>query len=644
MAVPVARDGEDASGEARDRTTSGGAIVTRESEVPVVFEPLGKRVYVLAGTKLMEAAAGAGIALDMPCGGEGVCGKCRVVVRRGAGEPNTVERNALTAEELARGVRLACQSSVSRPMTVEIPETSVLGSHHKILVRLEGSSEAATDPPIRKQYVELPPAARGSDQPDLLRLEQAIGPFEIDLDLVRELPGRFRQGGFRGTAVVADRRLIDFEPGDTGAESFGVAFDVGTTTLVGMLVDLNTDRELAVTSRLNPQTAFGDDVVTRIEHAREDADGLANLHRTVIDASNEMIGELADQAGIARDRICELTFSGNTTMLHLLCGIDPRYLGEMPFVPVTGNPLLVDARELGLRVHPRARAYVLPIIGGFVGGDTVSGILATGLAQAKGPALLVDIGTNGEIVLSAAGRLTAAATAAGPAFEGARIKHGMRGTIGAIEKIILDGQVRTNVIGDTPPVGLCGSALIDLAAGLLRHGIVSPQGRMHRPEELPGDLVPELRRRVVSDDGEVSFVVVPATDSGTGAPIVLTQRDVRQLQLASGAIRAGISILLKRAGLQPEDLETVLIAGGFGNFIRRSNAQRIGLLPYKIPRHRIRYRGNTSLAGARSVAVSVRARQMAEELARRTEHVDLSTDPDFQWAFADAMIFPEDDA
>lgn len=618
--------------------------MTRESEVPVIFEPLGKRVYVLAGTKLMEAVARAGIALDMPCGGEGVCGKCRVVVRRGAGEPNAAEQSALTAEELARGVRLACQSLVSGPMTVEIPETSVLGSYHKILTRSEGSRQAATDPAIRKQYVELPPAARGSDQPDLLRLEEAIGPFEVDLALVREMPDRLRRGGFRGTAVVADRRLIDFEPGDTAAECFGVAFDVGTTTLVGMLVSLTTDRELAVTSRLNPQTAFGDDVVTRIQHAREDADGLAELHRTVIEASNEMIGELADQAGVGRERIYDLTFSGNTTMLHLVCRIDPRYLGEMPFVPATGRRLVFEASELGLRVHARGRAYVLPIIGGFVGGDTVSGILATGLAQAQGPTLLVDIGTNGEIVLSAEGRLTAAATAAGPAFEGARIKHGMRGTIGAIEKVILDGRVRTNVIGDAAPVGLCGSALVDLAAGLLRHGIVSPQGRMHLPEELPADLLPELRRRVVSHDGEVSFVVVPETDSGTGAPIVLTQRDVRQLQLASGAIRAGISILLKRAGLQPADLEAVLIAGGFGNFIRRSNAQRIGLLPCQIPRHRIRYQGNTSLAGARLVAVSVRARQMAEDLARRTEHVDLSTDPDFPWAFADAMIFPENDA
>ena len=612
-----------------------------ESEVPVTFQPLGKQARVLKGTRLMEAAAGAGIAIDLPCGGEGVCGKCRVVVRRGACPPNAVERSALTQEELEQGYRLACQSSVSGPMTVEIPQTSVLASYHKILARTEGVPQAAADPAIRKQYVELPPPDRGSDEPDLVRLERALGPFQADLDLLREMPGRLRENGFRGTAVVAEGRMLDFEAGNTESECFGVAFDVGTTTLVGMLVSLNTDRELAVTSRLNPQTAFGDDVLTRIQHTMESPQGLGELHQAVTEACDEMIGELAEQAGIARQRVYELTFSGNTTMLHLLCRIDPRSLGEVPFVPATGNHLLVEARGLGMRIHPRGRAYVLPVIGGFVGGDTVSGILATGLARAERPTLLVDIGTNGEIVLFAAGELMAAATAAGPAFEGARIMHGMRGSTGAIEKVIIDGQVRTNVIGDAPPLGLCGSALIDLAAGLLRHGILTSQGRLRGPDELPDDVPPELRRRVVPYDGQVSFMVVPETESGTGKPIVVTQRDVRQLQLASGAIRAGIDILLKRAGLKPEDLEAVLVAGGFGNFIRRSNAQRIGLLPSQIPRHRIRYQGNTSLAGARLVAVSVRARQLAEELARRTTHVDLSTDPGFQWAFADAMIFPE---
>ncbi|MHC4403747.1 MAG: ASKHA domain-containing protein [Planctomycetota bacterium] len=615
----------------------------QQAEVPVRFEPLLTSAHVLPGTKLMEAAAQAGIAIDMPCGGEGVCGKCRVVFRD-APEPNAVERGVFSDRELEQGFRLACQSTVDEPATVEIPETSVLASYHKILAQTGDASAQPADPVIRKQHVELPPAGRGSDEPDLIRLERALGPLEVPLELIRNLPGHLRRERFRGTAVLAGRDLIDFEPGNTESQSFSVAFDVGTTTLVGMLLDLQTGREVGVTSRLNPQTAHGDDVISRIQHAVERPEGLEELHRAVVDAANAMIGELAEQAGIARERIYEVVFSGNTTMLHLLCRIDPRYLGEMPFVPATGSPLWLQAVELGLSVHPRGRAYVLPLIGGFVGGDTVAGILATGLSKAEGPTLLVDIGTNGEIVLFADGRLTSAATAAGPAFEGARIQHGMRSSAGAIEKVIFDGQLRTNVIGNTAPRGLCGSALIDLAAELLRYRIVTPEGRLATAEELPDDVVPELRRRVIAQDDQAAFLLVPESQSATGAPIVLTQRDVRQLQLASGAIRAGVAILLQRAGIRPQDLESVLLAGGFGNFIRRKNAQRIGLLPNGIPRQRIRYQGNTSLAGARLAAVSVRARRLAERLARQTEHVDLSTERDFRWAFAEAMIFPAEDS
>jgi uncharacterized 2Fe-2S/4Fe-4S cluster protein (DUF4445 family) len=362
----------------------------------------------------------------------------------------------------------------------------------------------------------------------------------------------------------------------------------------------------------------------------------------VVEAVDEMIGQLVDEAGIARERIYETTFSGNTTMQHLLCRIDPHYLGEVPFVPATSGHISVQAVRLGINIHPRGRAYVLPTIGGFVGGDTVAGLLATGLADASGPSILIDIGTNGEIVLAAGGKLWATATAAGPAFEGARILHGMRGCSGAIERVAVDGQLHTRVIGNVPPVGLCGSALIDVGAELLRHKIITPEGRFCLPDELPHDVLPDMGRRVVSHDGQPAFLLVDESESGTGKPILLTQGDVRQLQLASGAIRAGAQLLLRRAELEPADLEQGLVAGGFGNFIRRSRAQRIGLLPPGIPRDRIRYQGNTSLAGARLVALSRSARQQAEEIARRTEHVDLSTDRHFQWTFADAMIFPSE--
>ncbi len=613
-----------------------------EQETPVTVSPPGNAVYVLPGTRLLEALAAAGVALDLPCGGEGTCGKCRVRVTRGTLEPGAAERRAFSAEEVEGGIRLACQAVVQGPLSVEIPPTSLLASTYKILARTEGTESVAVDPAVEKRYVELPSPERGDDVSDLSRLQRAIGPVESDLELLRELPKRLREIAFRGTAAIVGGRLIDFEPGDTERGAFAVAVDVGSTTLVAMLLDVHRGEELATAARLNPQTRFGDDVLSRILYSQEKAEGLAELQRAVIVAVNEMIGETADQAGIARTQIYEIVVSGNTTMQELLLGIDPRYLGEVPFVPATSERVLVPASSLGIDIHPRGRAYVMPVIGGFVGGDTVSGLLATGLTERPGPSLLVDIGTNGEIVLWANGKLSAASTAAGPAFEGARIAHGMRASTGAIEKVLVDGRLKVNVIGGVRPIGLCGSALIDAVAELLRHGVLKCDGRLPQPGQLGEEVLPDLRRRIVSDNGKSAFLLAEADESGTGKPVLLIQRDFRELQLASGAIRAGIATLLRRQGLTPADLQSVLVAGGFGNFIRRKNAQRIGLLPHEIPRQRILYQGNTSLAGARLAAVSKTARQTAEELARRTEHVDLSSDPHFRWSFAESMIFPNE--
>ena len=615
----------------------------REREIPVTFQPSGKTVHVLPGTGVVEAAALAGLTLDCPCGGEGICGKCRIVVRRGAGEPSGVERDLFAADELAEGARLACQTAVHAQATVEIPEASLLGSSLKILVDGDPSAQAAVEPVVQKRFVELPRPDRGRDEPDQTRLERAIGPVELDVSMLRLLPGRLRDAGFAGTAVVAEGRLLDFEPGDSSRRGAAVAVDIGTTTVAAMLLDLTTGRELAVAARLNPQTSFGDDVLSRILHAGSEPDGLTQLRDAIVGAVDAMIGQLVEQAGLQRSDVYEAVLAGNTTMQHLFCGVDPRALGEVPFVPVAARRVAAAADALGLSIHPRGRAYVFPVIGGFVGGDTVAGILATRLPDAKLPTLLVDIGTNGEIVLSVGGRLVAASTAAGPAFEGARISCGMRAGAGAVEKVaVQDGRLLVNVIDDAPAVGLCGSALVDLTAELLRHGVLTREGRLPPPDALPERVPDDLRRRVVLRGGKTEFVLVDAEATGNGKPIALSQRDFRELQLASGAIRAGVDLLLKREGLAPADLDAVLLAGGFGNFIRRRNAQRIGLLPVGVARSKIRFQGNTSLSGARMAAVSAQSRRRADEIAAQTQHVDLSADPDFRWAFAEAMIFPND--
>ena len=480
-----------------------------------------------------------------------------------------------------------------------------------------------------------PPTSSGSNRPP--------EPCDADLEMLRALPGRLRENRFRGTAVVAEGRLIDFEPGNTESESFAVAVDVGTTTLAAMLLDLATGTERAVAARLNPQTSFGDDVLSRIHHARENPEGLGELHEAIIGAIDEMIGELVEAAGIRRERIYEIAVAGNTTMQQLFCRIDTHSLGEVPFVAATARRISAAAGELGLHLHPRAKVYVMPVIGGFVGGDTVAGILATRLAENRGPSMLVDIGTNGEIVLFAHGKLTAASTAAGPAFEGARISQGMRGSTGAIEKVVVDDALRTNVIGNVR-----ADRAVRLGADRPGRRIAPPRRpRLRRPAARRGrtarrSVCPTCAAGSSSTRTSRRSCWRRSGESGSNRRILVTQRDFRELQLATGAIRAGELILLKRAGLRPTDLERVLIAGGFGNFIRRSNAQRIGLLPHEIPRSRIRYQGNTALAGARLAALSQTARRHAEKLAVQTEHVDLSHDIEFQNAFADAMIFPED--
>lgn len=614
----------------------------RETEIPVKFEPHGKTVYVLKETKILETAARAGITLNSPCGGKGTCGKCRVRVLSNACEPNDAERRVLSAERVGEGVRLACQSAVCGPTVIEIPETSLLSSSFQILGGTTAGAVDVSDVAIRKQYVELPPPTREDEAPDVDRLQRVVGPCGMDLDLLREVPARLRAWGFRGTAVLADHRLIDFEETNTESECCAVAFDIGTTTLVGVLLDLVSGQERATVSRMNPQTSQGDDVISRILVARQEgATGLRRLHAAVINEVNDMIGDLCAQAGVPPARVYEAVFAGNTTMQHLLEGVDPSALGEVPFAPATGHSLLVRASELGLAIHPRGRAYVFPVIGGFVGGDTVAGILATNLPEAAGSTVLIDIGTNGEIVVFHDGELLATSTAAGPAFEGARITHGMRATTGAIEKVIFEDDVRVNVIGNVAAVGLCGSALVDAVAELLRAGIIVREGLMLTPDQLPDELSSAIRDRVIITADGPAFALATADESGTGVPVLITQKDVRELQLATAAIRAGFNILLRRLGLDISRIDRVMIAGGFGNFIRRNNAQRLGLLPASIDRSRILFVGNTSLAGARLAAMSQRVRERAEQFARKTKHVDLSMDPAFQMEYVEGMFFPD---
>lgn len=614
-----------------------------QHELKVVFQPGGRTVYVLKGTSLLEAAARAGIILQSPCGGKGTCGKCAVHVSGGTCPPTAACAQVFSEAQLKKGMRLACQARVTEDCVVEIPSASRFDNTSKILTATH-AKKVAVKAAVWKKYFELPLPTSTDSHDDLQRLQAAVGPIHVTLDTLRRLPTALRENQFRGTAVVCNKRLLNIEPGNTEATCYGVAFDLGSTTLVGVLLNTLNGDELGVAASLNPQVALGDDVISRISRVRDDAKALEELQAVVIRAFNDIIKELVQQAGIRATDIYEITVAGNTTMQHLFCGVSPAALGEVPFPPTFSRALMLDASELGLHAHPNARVYLFPNIGGFVGGDTVAGILATNIQHHKAATVLVDIGTNGEIVLVHGGKMLACSTAAGPAFEGARISAGMRATNGAIEKVLQNGTgLEYNVIGNVKPTGLCGTALIDLAAELLRAGVIDSTGRILPEDELPATTSADLRRRLVpGTNGQVDFELVPAAESGTGEAIVLRQRDVRELQLATAAIHAGILILLKQAGLTVADIDVILLAGGFGNFIRRNNARRIGLLP-QIPTDKIRFVGNTSLMGAKAVLLSRDEGLLAEEIAMTAKHVDLSLDPEFQFEFSNAMLFPEDD-
>lgn len=595
----------------------------RSTEVKATFQPSGRSVYVLPGTTVLEAAGRAGIILQTPCGGKGTCGKCKVLI---------------TGKDA-----LACQTHIETPLTVEVPDTSMFEARQQILTT-DSAIQTVVNPFIRIVPFTLTAASQEDARSDVRRLQDAIGErVEIPLEALRELPGFLRKHQWSGRAIVAGNRLLTVDCQSENQGVFGIAFDLGTTTVVGTLFNLETGKECAVASRMNGQIAYGDDVISRIQRIRESPGSLAALQESVVSTLNAIIEDACRHAEIATATIYEIVLAGNSTMQQILLGLDPSALGEVPFVQVFDQAIMCSATRLGLQAHAGAEIYVFPQIGSFVGGDTTAGMIAARLDRWDVPVLLVDIGTNGEIALAHQGKLWAASTAAGPAFEGARIRQGMRAAPGAIEKVILHDDVVVNVIGNARPAGLCGTALIDAVAELLRTGIIDETGRILAADEVPDRVSDALKKRLVPQEYDVCFELVSAADAAGGEAICLWQRDVRELQLASGAIRAGINILLKRAGLTANDIGTVLLAGAFGNFIRRQHACRIGLLP-PLPTERIQFIGNAASMGAKLALLSSEERRYADTLCERTEHVDLALDPEFQLEFSMAMMFPGPEA
>lgn len=607
------------------------------ADFTVTFLPSRESVSVAADTTLLDAAAAAGLPLEAPCGGQGRCGKCLVKGAAGLSEPTDIERRVLSPSQMGEGWRLACQARVTGEAEVLAPDSS---RAFKPTILIEGAArEIEVEPNVRKHSFRLPHPSNDDARADLTRIMDAIGEGSLPparLAPVRDLPRLLRSSGYHVTAVVAGGRLVAVEAGDTSDEAYGLAVDVGTTTVVAYLCHLPSGELAAVASDLNSQAQYGDDVISRIHAATSSEEDLLGLSSAVITVLNDLVERATHRAGIPATAIYEIAVVGNTCMTHLFLGVPPAGLGRVPFVPGFCAGQTLRAADLGISVNPAASVYVTPCIGGFVGADSVGVILAGELYGADGLRVAIDIGTNGEIILASGGEMYACSTAAGPAFEGATISAGMRASVGAIDAVHIDDDVRYRVIGDARPRGICGSALVDAIAELVRVGVIADSGRMVRPKE--ADSLPEkVGRRLVENENGTEFVLATADEGYGGEAITLTARDVREAQLAKAAIYGGIELMLEQVGAAPDDLDELLLAGAFGNYIRRESALAIGLIP-SVPMERIRSIGNAAGVGARLVLCSVNERDRAEKVARRVKHVELAEREGFYDRFADAMM------
>ena len=600
-------------------------------KTPVTFLPGNTTIQVPAGCTVLDAAREAGLFPNAQCGGRGQCGKCRVMVRNYGNDITTRERQALGPAELHAGWRLACQVAVSDiPLVVEVPQQK---HPHMVKAGLTGSIKPSSSPLLHKVSVPSPVAAgSGRGSWEYLQESLAAEGFHVGagLDVMRSLPDVLQKGATKVTAVIYGDQVVAVEAGDTVGQQYGLALDIGTTTVAGSIVDLCTGREIAAAAP-NRQNRYGADILSRIDFAVASPAGLRELTDLVRDVVNDIISDLTRRARIESNLVCAAAVVGNTCMLHLFAGINPGSLAVPPFAGTVHQSFEARAGQLGIDIAPAAPVLFLPVIAGYVGADTTGVLLATDLHESDRITLAVDIGTNGEIVLGSRDRLVACATAAGPALEGATIRAGMPAAEGAIDRVMFAGDdVTCSVIGGGEPKGICGSGLVDAVAVMLEAGLLDATGRLLEPREAAARVGSHLASRVRDTERDREFVL-------TGA-VAITQRDIRQVQLAKAAIRAGISILQRELSVDDSDIEAVLLAGSFGSFLNKTSALRLGLLP-SVPPDRVRHVGNAAHQGAKMVLLDQEVMLKARSITRRVEYVELSASADFSNEFVAAITF-----
>ena len=596
------------------------------------FEPLGRRVPCRVGVDLLTIAREAGIGLVALCGGVGTCGRCRVRILEGAVSPLSETERRVLGKDADSGLRLACQTVVLGHAKVYIPPTS-LTTRQRTQVEGQGV-EFALQPPVKLLEGQLQEPTITDLRADAERLREAlvgqgVSAASFDIAVLRGLSDALRRDAWTYRAAVRNQEVVAL----LGPERpcLGLAVDLGTTKVAAYLVDMLSGATLAAEGMMNPQISYGEDVMARIAYAIGGAEKARQLQQAIVLGLNELALTLCKQVGAHPSDIVEAVVVGNTAMHHLFLGLPVWQLGNAPYLATTSHALDIKARDLGLNLAPGAYVHLLPIIAGFVGADHVAMILATGLYQARATTLALDIGTNTEIALYHEGRLVSCSTASGPAFEGAHITHGMRAAEGAIERVrIENGEVKYETIGGKPPIGICGSGILDAVAQLYRSGILDSRGAMRNSHP-----------RVRESSAGREFVLAPAAETGIGEDIVITRADVGQIQLAKGAIRAGINILLRELGIGAEAVEQFIVAGAFGTYIDIQSAIDIGMFP-SLPLERFQQVGNAAGVGARMALLSTPVRKLAIEVAQHAQYLELTNDPRFLEQFTLAMLLGED--
>ncbi len=609
--------------------------MVNHNQITINFQPIGKRVSTLKGDSVLRAAQAAGIDIASVCGGVGICDSCKVRLIKGdLSSPTLEEESRFTAAELGKGFRLACQAVPGSDVTIEIPPESLTAPQR---LQIEGLSQAfEIDPAVIPVEVEIAEPRMDDLRADTERVSDAVvqsgykPPIEFPQAVLESMSVLLRQYNWQVLLAMRKNTIVSILP--PHAPLLGLAVDVGTTKLAAYLCDLQHGTVLAKAGAMNPQTSFGEDVISRISYANTVSNGAKTLQNRLIESLNNLVKNLCAQAGtpghpVHPGQVVEAVVVGNTAMHHLFAGLPVRQLGMAPYVPAVNESIEIDADRLGLEIAKGAQVYLPPNIAGYVGADHVSMLLAIGARQTKKTSIALDIGTNTEISLAHRGHLVACSCASGPAFEGAHIRFGMRAAPGAIERVrVIQGEVRTQTIDNLAPIGICGSGILDAIACLHQMGIIDQRGSF-----VAG------HRSIRQADHAKEFILVDKSLSGTGGDLSITRQDINEIQLAKGAIRTGIEVLLQAAGISAEMIEEFIIAGAFGSYINVPSAIQIGMFP-SIPVERFKQVGNAAGSGAQQMLLSLKQRILAEDLAWQVNYIELSTYPNFSNIFSKSLF------